>query len=87
MNQLHIEFDIPATVAAQAGLSPENANREARRILALFLYEHRRISLGKACELAGLSQWEFFELNQELNIEQPISEAELKADLSRLNSV
>ena len=30
-------------------------------MFAIFLYEHKKISLSKACEIGGMSQWEFFE--------------------------
>ena len=35
MNQMHVEFNIPAPLGAQAGLTPENASEQARRMLAL----------------------------------------------------
>jgi predicted HTH domain antitoxin len=81
---LHVELDIPTLLADQVGLSEHNANREIRRMLALFLYERQRISLGKACELGDMSYWEFADLNQNLQIKQVISTTELEADLTRL---
>lgn len=84
MNQMHVEFNIPAPLGALVGLTPETASDQARRMLALFLYEHGRISLGKACELGGFSQWEFAEMNRELAIPLAVRENELKEDLARL---
>ncbi|GEM_PF-2685639 len=57
MNALHIEFDLPSLLATQAGFNSENATAEVRRMLALFLYEHQRLSLGKALEMAEISYW------------------------------
>jgi hypothetical protein len=37
-------------------------------MFAMFLYEHKRISLSKACEIGGTSQWDFFEANRQLKI-------------------
>jgi predicted HTH domain antitoxin len=87
MNQMHVEFNIPASLGAQAGLTPENASEQTRRILALFLYEHGRISLGKACELGGFNQWEFAEMNRELAIPLTMREEDLKEDMAHLANV
>lgn len=87
MNQMHVEFNIPAPLGVLAGLTPENASDQTRRMLALFLYEHGRISLGKACELGGFSQWDFAEMNRELAIPLTVREEELKSDLALLGDV
>lgn len=84
MKNLHIELEFPAALAAQTGLNAANANQEIRQMLALFLYEHKRVSLGKACELAGISYWEFTDLNRKWGILIHYSEDELKEDLTRL---
>lgn len=43
----------------QGVLDAAQMNTQLRRELALALYAQRRLSLGKARELAGLSLWEF----------------------------
>lgn len=68
MSSVHVEFDLPANLIIQAGLDTEKPTDEIRRILALFLYEHRRLSLGKACEFGNMSYWEFADLNARLGI-------------------
>ena len=87
MNALHIEFDLPCLLATQAGFNAENATAEVRRMLALFLYEHQRLSLGKALEIAELSYWEFAELNHQLGISIRYSQQDLEEDLNRLAHV
>jgi len=87
MENLQIQFEFPAILANQAGLTPDNADQETRRILALFLYEHKRISLGKACELANLSYWEFSELNRQFEIQNFYSASDLEEDMERLKDV
>jgi len=87
MNALHIEFDLPSLLAAQAGFNSENATTEVRRMLALFLYEHQRLSLGKALEIAEMSYWEFAELNRQLGIPIRYSQQDLEEDLNRLAHV
>ncbi len=56
-------------------------------MLALFLYEHGRISLGKAGELGGFSQWELSEMNRELQIPIRYTARDLEADMARLHDV
>ncbi len=68
MNTLTVKFELPVTLASQAGLNPDNINEDIKRITAMFLYEHKRISLGKACEISGISQWDFFEMNRRIGI-------------------
>ncbi len=87
MNALHIEFDLPSLLAAQAGFNSENATTEVRRMLALFLYEHQRLSLGKALEIAEMSYWEFAELNRQLGIPIRYSQQDWEGDLNRLAHV
>ncbi len=87
MNALHIEFDLPSLLATQAGFNSENATSEVRRMLALFLYEHKRLSLGKALEIAEMGYWEFSELNRQLGIPIPYTQQELEDDMNRLAHV
>jgi predicted HTH domain antitoxin len=87
MNALHIEFDLPRLLATQAGFNSENATTEVRRMLALFLYEHQSMSLGKALEMAETSYWEFAELNRQLGIPIRYSQQDLEEDLDRLAHV
>jgi len=87
MNSLHVEFDLPVVIASQAGLDVDNISQEVRRMFALFLYEHRRVSLGKACELAGITQWEFADMNRQLGIPFHYSAEDLGEDMKRLADV
>jgi predicted HTH domain antitoxin len=50
------------------GLPPEAFEQEARFLLALKLFELRRISSGKAAELSGLSKPEFLFKTSQLGI-------------------
>jgi predicted HTH domain antitoxin len=84
MNNVHIEFDLPANLAIQAGLDTDEPAGEVRRALAPFLYEHGRLSLGKACELGNMSYWEFADLTNRLGIAVHYSEENLVRDRDRL---
>jgi len=56
---------IPEDLLRAAQVSPRQANSEVKKILVLYLYARGNISLAKAAEWLGISQWEFFELNKE----------------------
>lgn len=56
-------------------------------MFAMFLYEHQRISLGKACEIGEMSHWEFFELNQQLHISIHYTSDDLAQDMEKLTDV
>jgi predicted HTH domain antitoxin len=87
MKNVRVEFELPALLANQVGLNEENIGQQARRLLALFLYQHKRLSLGKACELGDMSYWEFADLNRQLGISFHYSQADLAEDLARLSNV
>ncbi|GAK53331.1 hypothetical protein U14_04596 [Candidatus Moduliflexus flocculans] len=87
MSVLHVEFDLPMTALMQTDIDRRNISAEIKRMVALFLYEHQQISLGKACELGGMSYWEFADANRRLGISQPYSSEDLTDDLARLKGV
>jgi predicted HTH domain antitoxin len=59
MHKLTIE--LPEEALSALALSPDEANREARRILAVHWYAEGRISQGIGAAIAGLSRSEFIE--------------------------
>ena len=87
MNTLSVHFEVPAIVASQAGLNIENISQDVKRMFAIFLCEHRRISLSKACEIGGMSQWEFFEMNRQLDIPIRYTSHDLAQDMGKLADV
>lgn len=87
MNTLKVNFEMPESIASLAGFEPSAINSEVRKYLAFFLYEHKDISMGKACELAGISKWEFFEMNRFLKIPIKYSQEDLEYDLVNLKDV
>jgi len=87
MNTVHVEFDIPTNLVVQAGLNADDAADEARRMLALFLFEHKHLSLGKACDLGNMSYWEFADMNSRLGIPFNYGEEDFAADRDRLANV
>jgi len=77
MNTLSVKFELPIIIASQVGLNFDNISRDVKQIFAMFLYEHKHISLSKACEVGGFSQWEFFEMNRQLSIPMHYTQNEL----------
>ncbi|MGR3310185.1 MAG: UPF0175 family protein [Candidatus Brocadiales bacterium] len=59
-----IEIDLPQDIIfAMRGLEkPEEVKKKLKIALAIFLFQERSISLGKATELAGISRVKFKEV-------------------------
>ncbi len=53
-----VAVEIPKEILVAARMSPDDMRVE----LAVALYQQRRISLGKACELARMDRWSFQQL-------------------------
>jgi len=87
MNTLSVKFELPIIIASQVGLNFDNISRDVKQIFAMFLYEHKHISLSKACEVGGFSQWEFFEMNRQLSIPMHYTQNELERDMEKLSDV
>ncbi|MGB4117643.1 MAG: UPF0175 family protein [Polaromonas sp.] len=87
MQNMQIQFEVPSYAAADAGLAVEEPSRSARHMLAMFLYEHGKLSLGKACELGGMTQWEFFDLAQQHHVSLDYGISALKSDLQCLRNL
>jgi predicted HTH domain antitoxin len=87
MNTLSVKFEMPAAIAFQAGLDLNNISHDIKQIIAFFLYEHKQISLSKACELGGFSQWEYFEMNRRLKIPILYNKEDLRKDMEKPTNV
>ncbi len=53
--------------------------------IVLELYREERISFGKACELLGITKWDFTDLLREKNVPLAYDEGDLEEDLQALN--
>ena len=76
-------LEIPQGVLDAAQMN----THELRRELALALYAQRRLSLGKARELAGLSLWEFRQWLGLRRIEAHYDAADLQDDIATLREL
>lgn len=50
-----VSIEIPSEVIHAARMTPEELKRE----LAIHLFREGKLSIGKACELAGMNVWDF----------------------------
>ncbi len=76
-------LEIPQDVLDAARMNAQDVRRE----LALALYAQRRLSLGKARELAGLSLWEFRQWLGLRRIEAHCNADDLRDDLDALRAL
>ena len=76
-------LEIPQTVLDAAQMNAQDLRRE----LALALYAQRRLSLGKARELAGLSLWEFRHWLGLRRIEVHYDADDLRDDIATLRTL
>jgi predicted HTH domain antitoxin len=58
---VHIAFDLEEDILSSVRQDPEGFTRELRIAAAVKWYELRRVSQGRAAEIAGLSRAEFIE--------------------------
>jgi len=63
-----LQIPVDEALLASAGVDPARAGEEFRLLAAAKLFELRRISLGQASQLAGLSRWEFTEALQKIGV-------------------
>jgi predicted HTH domain antitoxin len=76
------QIDIPQDILDSARLSPEALKQE----LAISLYVQRRLSIGKARELAGMSLWQFRQLLSLREVPAHYDEKELSEDLDTVSN-
>jgi predicted HTH domain antitoxin len=76
-------FDIPQDILESARITPTELKVE----MAIYLYASRRLSIGKARELAEMSLWQFRQLLAARQIAPNLDEADLAADIETLKEL
>jgi predicted HTH domain antitoxin len=76
------QIDIPQDILDSARLSPAALKQE----LAISLYVQRRLSIGKARELAGMSLWQFRQLLSSREVPAHYDQKELLEDLDTVSN-
>jgi predicted HTH domain antitoxin len=82
-----VTVQLPLDILQAAKVPEDQATAEVKKIIVLFLYDRGTISLAKACELLGISQWEFFELNKEFGLAVHYDIEDYREDLETLRRV
>ena len=76
-------LEVPQEILDSARLTPSELKVE----MALHLYAQRRLSIGKARELAGLTLWEFRQLLASRRIPPHYDEVDLEEDVATLREL
>lgn len=79
-----VTVELPKDLLEAARVPAQYAAREVQKMLVLYLYARGTVSLGRACELLDVSQWEFFELNKEWGLPLHYGVEEYREDLAAL---
>ncbi len=82
-----VKVELPKELLSAAHISSRKASSEVKKMLILYLYARGNISLAKATEWLGVSQWEFFELNQIWGLPVHYGVDEYRNDLATLESL
>ena len=76
-------LDVPQDILVSAHLTISDLKVE----MAAYLYAQRRLSIGKACELAGMALWEFRQLLASRRIRPHYDIADLDEDVATLREM
>jgi len=68
MNTVGIQVNIPSDVLSLLRLSKTEMEQEVQHWIALELFRRRRVSAGKAAEIADLSLVEFMDLTRQYRV-------------------
>lgn len=80
MGLVRANIKLPEEVLLQAHIPKEHLDEECQKMVAMELYRKGHISMGKACEIGQMSEWEFFDLNKEVEAPIHYDENDLEAD-------
>jgi predicted HTH domain antitoxin len=71
MGNVQAVIDLPEELhlsPSASGLTKERIANESRKLLALIYFKEKVLSLGRAAELSGLSNWDFIEYLSENDV-------------------
>ncbi|MGD2248506.1 MAG: UPF0175 family protein [Candidatus Methanofastidiosia archaeon] len=79
-----VKVEIPKEFLLLCKIDEDDIPVYVRKLIALELFREKKVSLGKASEIAGLSVWEMLSLLREKKVSLIYSEKELEKDLDIL---
>ncbi len=82
MQTVSLKLEFPAELLALLRKSRREMERDAQIWIALELFRQRKVSAGKAAELAGLSLSEFMDISRQHGVEwTSYTDEELEAEI------
>ena len=88
MSQVEIKLEVPEFLVGTADIDKNELGEYIRQTLAVELYREGKLSLGKAKELAGLSnKWEMIQLLSSRGVPLDYSAKDAEADLETLDKL
>ncbi len=82
-----VKIELPKELLQAANVPSRNAAREVKKIMVMYLFARNSISLAKAAEWLGISQWEFLELNREWGLPMHYGLEEYQEDKATLETL
>jgi predicted HTH domain antitoxin len=88
MRQVEIKLEVPEFLVGTTDLDKNELAEYIRQTLAVELYREGKLSLGKAKELAGLSnKWEMIQLLNSRGVPLDYSAKDAESDLETLDKL
>lgn len=87
MNNITVTIDLPTDILLAADISVTNASDDIKKYLALFMLKERRLSFGKACELAEMDKLDFMEYAGSKNISLNYDIQDYEEDLETIRGL
>jgi predicted HTH domain antitoxin len=81
-----ISIKVPFDIVRAIRLPPDTIQEELQQELALALYQRGVLSSGKACDLAGVTRWEWEALLGARKIRRHYSDDEIDQDIAYATS-
>ena len=85
---MNVQIEVPETLFAALNQDVEEFAADARRILALSLLSHHKLTLGQAAELAGMGLYPFMVTCSQAGVDVvDLEKGEVARDLEVLKSL
>jgi len=85
---IHVEVELPKTFSLTTKVKEKELNKFIREALAVELYRERKVSLGKAAEIAGArNKWEMLMILNKRGVAIDYTAEDAEKDLETLNKV
>lgn len=88
MDTIKVSLKLPKEILAATKVREKELEQYIRQILAVYLYRHGKVSLGKAVEIAGLkTKWDFMHLLAEQGTPIDYTAEDAEQDLRTLQDL